>query len=212
MDFNVSEEMSVRLEMIREFMDREVIPLEGEMLFGDPAALEAGVMPATLVNDAPFSAPNGWQPQNSDGQFDGPITVREAMVRSKNLVSIRVLQRVGVDTARGWAQRFGFAPASQPDDVLALGAPPAPRSWGWRWTAKASAPRRCSASQPAGRIAASRRNIFRWCCVPPPCVDDSRSKVCWCEPMPRLIGRRPLSRRCAAKMAACLATAVSLKT
>ena len=87
------------------------------------AALEAGVMPSTLVNDAPFTSPDGWQPQNSDGTFDGPITLRQALARSKNLVSIRVLQQVGVNTARVWAERFGFAPASQPNNLtLALGA------------------------------------------------------------------------------------------
>ena len=87
------------------------------------AALEAGVMPATLVNDAPYVAPNGWAPQNSDGQFDGPITLRQALVRSKNLVSIRVLQQVGVARARAWGERFGFTRAEQPDNLaLALGA------------------------------------------------------------------------------------------
>ncbi|MES2718185.1 MAG: PBP1A family penicillin-binding protein [Pseudomonadota bacterium] len=87
------------------------------------AALEAGVMPATLVNDAPYSAANGWQPQNSDGQFDGPITLRQALARSKNLVSIRVLQQVGVGKVRSWGERFGFSRAEQPDNLaLALGA------------------------------------------------------------------------------------------
>jgi penicillin-binding protein 1A len=87
------------------------------------AALEAGVMPATLVNDAPYSAPNGWQPQNSDGQFDGPITLRQALARSKNMVSIRVLQQVGVARVRSWGERFGFSAAEQPDNLaLALGA------------------------------------------------------------------------------------------
>ncbi len=87
------------------------------------AALEAGVMPATLVNDAPYSAANGWSPQNSDGQFDGPITLRQALARSKNLVSIRVLQQVGVARARAWGERFGFTRAEQPDNLaLALGA------------------------------------------------------------------------------------------
>ena len=87
------------------------------------AALEQGVMPATLINDAPYTAPDGWQPQNSDGEFDGPITLRQALTRSKNLVSIRVLQRVGVAEARAWAERFGFAPATLPANLtLALGA------------------------------------------------------------------------------------------
>ena len=87
------------------------------------AALEQGVMPATLVNDAPYTSPDGWQPQNSDGEFDGPITLRQALARSKNLVSIRVLQQVGLGEARAWAQRFGFAPAALPANLtLALGA------------------------------------------------------------------------------------------
>ncbi len=87
------------------------------------AALESGVMPATLVNDAPFTASDGWTPQNSDGSFDGPMTLREALARSKNLVSIRVLQHVGVAAARAWGQRFGFAEADLPANLtLALGA------------------------------------------------------------------------------------------
>ena len=87
------------------------------------AALESGVMPATLINDAPFTSPDGWQPQNSDGQFDGPMTLRQALARSKNLVSIRVLQQVGVGAAGTWAERFGFAATSQPDNLtMALGA------------------------------------------------------------------------------------------
>jgi penicillin-binding protein 1A len=87
------------------------------------AALEAGVMPATLVNDAPYTAPNGWQPQNSDGQFDGPISLRQALARSKNMVSIRVLQQVGVAPVRRWGTRYGFSAAEQPANLaLALGA------------------------------------------------------------------------------------------
>ena len=87
------------------------------------AALELGVMPATLVNDAPYTSPDGWQPQNSDGEFDGPITLRQALTRSKNLASIRVLQQVGLNDARAWAERFGFAPATLPANLaLALGA------------------------------------------------------------------------------------------
>lgn len=86
------------------------------------AAIERGVMPATLVNDAPL--PEGdWNPQNSDGRFDGPMTVRQALAKSKNLVSIRLLKQIGVDAARAWAARFGFDPARQPDNLtLALGA------------------------------------------------------------------------------------------
>lgn len=87
------------------------------------AALEAGVTPATLVNDAPFTSTDGWAPQNSDGQFDGPMTLRQALARSKNMVSIRVLRQIGLGPARRWAGRFGFAAADMPDNLaLALGA------------------------------------------------------------------------------------------
>jgi penicillin-binding protein 1A len=91
------------------------------------AALERGVMPATLIDDLPFlSASLGgkpWAPQNYDGRFDGPITLRDALVRSKNLVSVRLAQHVGVGAARDWAARFGIDPARQPDNLtLALGS------------------------------------------------------------------------------------------
>ena len=87
------------------------------------AALENGVMPATLVNDAPLETSDGWNPQNSDGKFDGPMTLRDALARSKNLVSVRVLQALGLPTALAWAGRFGFEGKRQPDNLtLALGA------------------------------------------------------------------------------------------
>jgi penicillin-binding protein 1A len=86
------------------------------------AALEHGVMPATVIEDAPFSGINGWSPQNSDGRFDGPLTLREALARSKNLVSVRLLQQVGTGAVREWAERFGLDASRQPDNLtLALG-------------------------------------------------------------------------------------------
>ncbi len=86
------------------------------------AALEARVMPATVVDDLPFTAANGWSPRNSDGQALGPITVHEALARSSNLVSVRVLQHTGPGATRSWLARFGLDPARQPDDLtLALG-------------------------------------------------------------------------------------------
>jgi penicillin-binding protein 1A len=86
------------------------------------AALERGVMPATVIEDAPFVAANGWAPQNSDGRFDGPLTLREALARSKNSVSIRLMQHVGVGAARDWAARFGLDRERQSDNLtLALG-------------------------------------------------------------------------------------------
>jgi penicillin-binding protein 1A len=91
------------------------------------AAFNAGVMPETTVDDAPLTAPDGgvpsWNPQNSDGRFAGPISVREAIVLSKNLPSVRLLQHVGLGPARAWAQRFGFEPDKLPDNLtFALGA------------------------------------------------------------------------------------------
>ncbi|MDP2262209.1 MAG: PBP1A family penicillin-binding protein [Hydrogenophaga sp.] len=86
------------------------------------AALEDRVMPATLVDDLPFTAPNGWSPGNSSGQGSGPITLREALTRSSNLVSVRVLQQVGTQRTREWATRFGIDAQRQPDNLtLALG-------------------------------------------------------------------------------------------
>jgi penicillin-binding protein 1A len=86
------------------------------------AALEHGVMPGTVVDDAPYTAPDGWSPANSDGQFLGPLTLREALAKSRNAVSVRVLQHTGVGATRQWLQRFGLDAAKQPDNLtLALG-------------------------------------------------------------------------------------------
>ena len=90
------------------------------------AALEHGVIPQTIVNDVPLTAADGtpadWSPKNSDGRFDGEITVREGLVRSKNLVSVRVLQQIGLQAARDWVGRFGFEMDKQPQNLtLALG-------------------------------------------------------------------------------------------
>ncbi|MBS0448044.1 MAG: PBP1A family penicillin-binding protein [Proteobacteria bacterium] len=92
------------------------------------AALEHGVMPSTIINDAPLvddaasGAPNGWNPKDDDGTFEGPMTMRDALAKSKNLVSIRIVQNVGVEAARQWAGRFGFDIDKQPDNLtLALG-------------------------------------------------------------------------------------------
>jgi len=87
------------------------------------AALEQGVMPATLIDDAPFTGANGWSPQNSDGRFDGPLTLREALAKSKNLVSVRLLQQIGTAPVRDWAARVGLDAVRQPDNLtLALGS------------------------------------------------------------------------------------------
>lgn len=87
------------------------------------AALEAGVMPETLVDDAPWVAPDGWAPKNSDGRFDGLLSLSDALARSRNLASVRVLQHVGVPATRDWAARLGLDAARQPQNLtLALGS------------------------------------------------------------------------------------------
>ncbi len=86
------------------------------------AALEQGLMPATVIEDAPIAI-GSWEPKNSDGQFDGPMTLRQALARSKNMVSIRMLQQLGPAKVRDWAARFGLEPERQPEDLtLALGS------------------------------------------------------------------------------------------
>ena len=93
------------------------------------AALEKGLSPATIVNDAPlyFSAGEtggkAWEPKNYDGRFEGPMSIRRALAKSKNLVSIRVLQLVGTTNAQAWVSRFGFQPERHPPYLtMALGA------------------------------------------------------------------------------------------
>ena len=85
-------------------------------------AIEAGVQPDTLINDAPLDNVGNWSPQNDDGSTDGPITLRNALARSKNLVSIRLVQLLGPQGARNWTSRFGFDIERQPDNLTqALG-------------------------------------------------------------------------------------------
>lgn len=86
------------------------------------AALEARVMPGTLIDDLPFTAPNGWSPVNSNGEFAGAITTRTALAKSSNLASVRMLQHVGTQRARDWTTRFGMDAERHPNDLtLALG-------------------------------------------------------------------------------------------
>jgi penicillin-binding protein 1A len=86
-------------------------------------AIESGMQPESLVNDAPLENVGNWSPQNDDGSTDGPITLRTALARSKNLVSIRLMQLLSPDGARNWAARFGLDPERQPNDLTqALGS------------------------------------------------------------------------------------------
>jgi len=93
------------------------------------AALEKGFSPSTVINDAPLFFSAGvtggqpWEPKNYDGRYDGPMTMRTGLARSKNLVSIRVLQAVGPKFAQSWVTRFGFDADKQPAYLtMALGA------------------------------------------------------------------------------------------
>ncbi len=91
------------------------------------AALENGFTAASLILDAPFviddsSMEEAWRPENSSGEFYGPTRLREALVKSRNLVSIRLLQAIGMSPAMAWAERFGFERARLPRNLtLALG-------------------------------------------------------------------------------------------
>ena len=93
------------------------------------AALEKGFTPATVVNDAPLFFDAGvtggqpWEPKNYDGTFDGPMTLRKGLAKSKNMISIRVLQSVGPRNAQEWIGRFGFDEEKHPAYLtMALGA------------------------------------------------------------------------------------------
>ena len=93
------------------------------------AALERGVTPATIINDGPLFFDAGvtggqpWEPKNYDGKFEGPMSMRRGLAKSKNMVSIRILQTVGAQNAQDWATRFGFDADKHPAYLtMALGA------------------------------------------------------------------------------------------
>jgi penicillin-binding protein 1A len=93
------------------------------------AALEKGITPATVVNDSPLffdsSVTGGqpWEPKNYDGTFDGPMTLRKGLAKSKNMISIRVLQAAGTRHTQEWVSHFGFDEEKHPAYLtMALGA------------------------------------------------------------------------------------------
>jgi penicillin-binding protein 1A len=93
------------------------------------SALEKGFTPATVVNDAPLffdadtTGSQPWEPKNYDGTFDGPMPLKRGLAKSKNMVSIRVLQAVGPPFAQEWVTRFGFEAEKHPAYLtMALGA------------------------------------------------------------------------------------------
>lgn len=93
------------------------------------AALEKGFTSATVINDAPLmftAAQTGsepWEPKNFDGKFEGPMRLRTGLVKSKNLVSVRILQAISPQYAQDYIARFGFDPKLHPPYLtMALGA------------------------------------------------------------------------------------------
>lgn len=93
------------------------------------AALEKGFNPATVIDDAPISFPGNdtggqpWEPKNYDGKYEGPMTMRTALAKSKNMVSIRLLKAIGPEYAQQYITRFGFTASKHPPYLtMALGA------------------------------------------------------------------------------------------
>ena len=93
------------------------------------AALERGFTPATVINDAPLFFDAGvtggqpWEPKNYDGTFDGPMSLRTGLKKSKNMVSIRILQSIGARYGQDWITHFGFDAEKHPAYLtMALGA------------------------------------------------------------------------------------------
>lgn len=92
-------------------------------------AIEKGFMPASIIDDAPISIPasvtgsQAWEPKNYDGKYEGPMRMRTALTKSKNMVSIRLLQASGVNFVQDYVTRFGFdADKHPPYLTMALGA------------------------------------------------------------------------------------------
>ena len=93
------------------------------------AALEKGFTPATVVKDAPLFFDAGvtggqpWEPKNYDGTFEGPMTLRKGLAKSKNMISIQILQSVGTRNTQEWVTKFGFDQDKHPAYLtMALGA------------------------------------------------------------------------------------------
>ncbi|MFZ3128647.1 MAG: penicillin-binding protein 1A [Rhodoferax sp.] len=93
------------------------------------AALEKGFTPSTVVNDAPLFFDAGvtggqpWEPKNYDGTFEGPMTLRRGLAKSKNMISIQILRSIGPQYAQEWITHFGFEAERHPPYLtMALGA------------------------------------------------------------------------------------------
>ena len=92
------------------------------------AAFENGFNPATIINDAPvvFEDQNleeFWRPKNASGKFYGPTRLREALLQSRNVVTVRLLNDLGISKTKNYLTRFGFERDSLPEDLsIALGS------------------------------------------------------------------------------------------
>ena len=92
------------------------------------AALENGLTAATIINDAPIvyqeaGMEEAWRPENDTGKFYGPTPLRKALYESRNVVSVRVLQQIGIDTVIDYVPRFGFDKNAIPHNLsVALGS------------------------------------------------------------------------------------------
>ena len=93
------------------------------------AALEKGFTPSTVINDMPLffdsdvTGSQAWEPKNYDGTFEGPMSLRRGLAKSKNMISIQILQAIGPRYAQEWMTKFGFDPDKHPPYLtMALGA------------------------------------------------------------------------------------------
>lgn len=90
------------------------------------AALDKGLTPATVIEDAEVEYPDGtgkmWKPKNYDGVFRGPVTMRDALTHSINIVSVKILEQIGASYAAEYAQKLGFTTPIPANLALALGA------------------------------------------------------------------------------------------
>jgi len=93
------------------------------------ASLEKGLSPGTVINDAPITydasqtGSQAWEPKNYDNKYEGPMSMRKGLSKSKNMISIRILDHIGPAYAQEYVTRFGFDPEKNPPYLtLALGA------------------------------------------------------------------------------------------
>jgi penicillin-binding protein 1A len=93
------------------------------------AAIEKGITATTVVDDYPITIPaaktgsEDWEPKNSDDKYEGPMSVRQGLAKSRNTISVRIMQKIGVQYAHDYMMKFGFDPkVNPPVYALALGS------------------------------------------------------------------------------------------